>query len=326
MIAPFGTTKHGEKVEAVTITAGGITARILSWGAALNSLRLAGVDHDLTLGSDTLSDYEDWMHYHGVIIGPIANRIRAGRVVIDGMSYELERNQSGRITLHSGSSGTHRRIWQITDHGPAHVTLTCTLGDGDAGLPGHRVITARYSVTTPATLTLEITATTDAATLMNFAHHGYWTCDGTAPFDGHRLWVAADTYLPIDADTCPTGEIAPVDGSPFDFRTPREIAVDLPFLDHNFCLSDQQVDPRPVARLTGRSGTCLTVETDQPGLQIYNGDGAQAPGSDPHAAIAIEPQGWPDAPAHRHFPRIRVTPDAPYRQVTRYLFSRNATE
>lgn len=320
MIRDFGTTSNGHPVCQVTIGAGGLRVRLLTLGAILQEVRLADIDHSLTLGSERLADYETTMPFHGPLIGPVANRISNARVRLDGMTYELERNQNGRIHLHSGADATQHRIWDITETREDSVTFTTTLPDGLCGLPGRRHITARFQVTAPASLTLEITGTTDAKTLMNFANHSYWNLDGTDTYDGHRLWIDADAYLPTDADICPTGEIATVAGTDMDFRTPRALSAGSPALDTNFCLSDGIMPLRDVLHLAGQSGIGMTLATTCPGLQVYDGRAARRPGRAFHEGLAIEAQHWPDAPNNRAFPGITVTPDAPYRQVTRWSF------
>ena len=318
-MTPFGTAATGETVHAITISGGALTATVLTWGAILQDLRHARLDRSLTLGSDRLSDYEGDMVHHGALIGPVANRISTGRVRIGGMMYELERNQDGRIHLHSGSQATHRRLWQVEDHGPSHVTLSCALPDGICGLPGNRRITATWRVQ-DETLALDITGTTDATTLMNCANHSFWNMDGTPTWDGHTLWIAADHYLPTDADVCPTGEIAPVDGTAMDFRTARRIDPARDAFDHNFCLSRAPSPLRDVLKLTGTSGVAMTVATDQSGLQLFDNRKAARPGRQFYEGLAIEAQAWPDAPNHPGFPDITVTPGAPYRQQTEFRF------
>ncbi len=315
----FGTASTGEDVQATTLSDGALTVTLLTWGAIVQDVRLAGVDRSLTLGSDNIADYEGDMRHHGSLIGPIVNRISTARVRIDGMMYELERNQDGRVHLHSGAQATHRRLWQVAEHSNSHAVLTCTLMDGEAGLPGHREVTATFRVA-DQTLHLGITATSDALTLMNFANHSYWNFDGTPQWDGHRLQVHADRYLPGNDDLCPTGDIAEVTSTHMDFRTPRAIAPNAPWLDNNFCLSDARAPLREVLTLTGASGVGMTVATDQPGIQVYDGREAIRPSKTSHEGLAIEAQGWPDAPTHRGFPSIAVTPEVPYTQTTTYRF------
>lgn len=321
-VTPFGVTARGETVHALTLAHGDLQVKLLTWGAVVQDVRLAGIDRSLTLGSDNLADYEGEMRHHGSLIGPIVNRISNGRVLIDGLMYELERNQDERIHLHSGAQATHLRVWEVADYGPKHAVLTCDLADGGCGLPGKRRITALFDVETANTLTLEIDGVTDEPTLMNFANHSYWNFDGTPTWAGHSLQIDAENYLPGTPDCTPTGEIVPTAGSPLDFTSPREIAPNAPPLDNNFCLSEGRVAVRDVLTLTGRSGVGMTVATDQPGIQVYDGRGAIRPGGSPYEGLAIEAQFWPDAPNWPSFPSIRVTPDVPYRQKTQYRFFR----
>lgn len=316
----FGTASTGQDVQKITLSAGDLSIALLDWGAIVQDVRLAGIDHSLTLGSDNLSDYEGALCHYGSLIGPVANRISTGRVLIDGMMHELERNQDGRIHLHSGAKATHRRLWEVVSQDVSTATLRCRLMDGECGLPGNRVITATFALSLPATLTLTIDGVTDAPTLMNLANHSYWNLDGSATWEGHRLRIAGDAYLPTTADHCPSGDVVSVTGTPMDFRALRPFAPKDPPLDHNFCLSEGIVPMREVLTLTGQSGVCLTLATNQPGVQIYDGRSPSRPGRGPYEGLAIEAQGWPDAPTHGHFPSIRVTPEKPYHQITQFRF------
>ena len=318
----FGTTKHGENVTKVTITAGEISVDIVTFGAMVQSVRLSGVPHSLALGSDDLGDYETTMGYFGTIVGPIANRISTARVRLDGMMYELERNENGMVHLHSGSEGVHQRVWQITAQGDDYATLSLTLADGAAGLPGARDIRVTYQVSAPATLTMTIDGTTDTTTCMNFASHIYWNLDGTDTWAGHHLKIAAAHYLPVDDRTCPTGEVAAVADTPMDFRAGIVPEPGKPALDHNFCLSDVTTDLRDVLWLTGTSGLQMVLATTEAGLQIHDASGSHRPGKPPYEGIVIEPQGWPDAPNHRGFPSIKVTPERPYQQISQWRFDK----
>jgi len=318
----FGTTHDGRVVHQVTIGAGDLSATLLTWGAVVQEVRLAGVTHSLTLGSDTLADYLGPMRHHGALIGPIANRIRTARARIDGMVYELERNQDERIHLHSGDQGTHRQIWQVDECGADSVTLSLDLPDGMCGLPGNRRITARFGIEAPATLRMDLTGTTDATTLMNFANHSFWNLDGTADFAGHRLWIDARHYLPTDADDCPTGEIAETAETAYDFTTARAIGPRRPALDTNFCIARTSRPLQDVLRLTGKSGVSMTLGTTSPGVQVYDARHAQRPGKGPYEGLAIEPQYWPDAPDNPHFPSIKVTAGTGFAQTTTWRFAR----
>ncbi|MDG1867221.1 MAG: galactose mutarotase [Yoonia sp.] len=303
----------------VTISAGDLTVTVLTWGAAVRAVHLRDVAHNLTCTPDDPADYLTDCPYHGTLIGPIANRISNARVKIGGMMHELERNQDGLIHLHSGKGGTHLQDWSIIDQSAETVTLALRLPDGMCGLPGNRMIHAAYRVTAPATLTLTIDGTTDDPTIMNFANHSYWNLDGGTTWDSHILQIDADSYLPINADGTPTGDVVPVDDTAFDFRAGgRALSTQTDVFDNNLCLSKVRMAQRDVATLTGRNGLRMTMATTEPGLQIY--DGRDVP--NPRHGIAIEAQGWPDAPNHRGFPSIKVTPDAPYQQTTSWKFNR----
>lgn len=321
MMTDFGKLSDGRQVHKVTISSDTLSVTLLTLGATVQDVRLAGTDRSLTLGSERVSDYENGMQHHGSLIGPVVNRISTANVRLDGMMYELERNQDGRIHLHSGSEGTHLQLWELIESDATSATFAIDLADGTCGLPGNRRVTACYRVTGEASLTLDITGTTDATTLMNFANHSYWNLDGTATYDGHILWIAADAYLPGTPDFTPTGEVVEVDGTDMDFRSPREVKAGIPAFDNNFCLSGASAPLRDVLRLTGRSGLSMTLATTCPGVQVYDARNARRPGRGAYEGLAIEAQHWPDAPNHRHFPSIKTTPDAPYRQTTRWTFA-----
>lgn len=316
----FGTTSDGRAVQKITLACGDLTVSVLTWGAVLQSVRLAGVAHDLTLGSDRLADYEGDMRFHGAIMAPVANRIGGARAVIGGREVHFEANQAGHC-LHSGSTAAHLQVWELVEATDTTATLGLSLSDGLGGFPGNRRVEARFSLTDTA-LRLEIHATTDAETLWNATSHGYWTLDGGAEWTGHSLQITADHWLPTDADDRPTGEIAPVQGSAMDFRQPRTPSPGTPPLDHCFCLSQAQTAMRDVLVLQGRSGLRMTVATTEPGVQVYDGRAARRPGHGAYEAIAIETQGWSDAPSYPAFPPITLRPGTPSVQITEWRFAR----
>jgi aldose 1-epimerase len=320
-ITEFGRTSDGRGVDRITLAKGDLTVSLLTWGAVLHSVRLAGVAHDLTLGSDRMADYEGDMRFHGVVIAPVANRIGNARAKIGGREVQLEANQAGHC-LHSGSTGAYAQIWEVVRVTEDSATLGLSLPDGLGGFPGNRRVEARYALTDRATLRLELYATTDAETLWNATSHGYWTMDGAETWTGHSLQIAADHWLPTDANDRPTGEIAPVAGSPMDFRTLRAPQPGTPPLDHCFCLSDGPRPLRDVVVLQGASGLRLTVASTEPGVQIYDGRDARRPGRGIYEAIAIETQGWSDAPSYPDFPPITLRPGMPARQITEWRFDR----
>lgn len=318
-IAPFGTTAVGRSVDKITLSNGDLTVCLLTWGAVVHSVRLAGVAHNLTLGSDRLADYEGDMRFHGAIIAPVANRIGHARATIGGREHRFEANQAGHC-LHSGATGAHLQVWDIVSASESAATLALTFADGLGGFPGNRRVEARFSLTDRATLRLELHATTDAETLWNATSHGYWTMDGGPDWTGHSLQIKADHYLPTDETDRPTGEIRPVEGSAMDFRHLRQPAHGTPPIDHCFCLSDGPRPLRDVVLLKGQSGLTMTVATTEPGVQIYDGRAARRPGHGLYEAFAIETQGWSDAPSYPDFPPVTLRPDHPSRQITEWRF------
>jgi aldose 1-epimerase len=318
-VEDFGVTQAGVQVHRVTLTGGAMRVAVLTFGAAVQSVQMEGVGHDLTLGSDRLSDYEAHYGYHGTIVGPVANRLAQARAVIGGQAFQFAGNEASGHLLHGGPQGTQARVWQLEDMQADRVTLGLTL-QGD-GFPGTRCLRAVYAIVGDSGLQLDLTAATDAPTLMNLAQHGYWNLDGTATWDGHWLQVAADAYLPTGETSIPTGEVRSVEGTAFDFRKKRQIRIGAPFIDNNFCLSRQPAPLRDVVWLTGQSGLRLTFATTEPGVQVFNGPQGWR-GDKPHGGIAIEAQGWPDAPNQPGFPSVELAPGQTYSQTTQWRFDR----
>lgn len=326
-IEEFGRMPDGRRVERVTLRGAGLSAQVLTHGARVQDLRLEGVAHPLVLGSDRLDPYLGEMLNFGSIVGRFANRIGGAGFAIDGQPHHLDRNFRGRHTLHGGSDGTAAHLWRIEDLAEASVRLACALDDGHMGFPGNLRVTAEIALRDPCALQIDIAATADAATPCSFAHHGYFALDGGGgDVTRDQLWIAAEHYLPVDADLIPDGPPRAVAGTPFDFRTPREIGTH--GYDHNFCLSATAVPLRPVARLESvATGLTLTVETDQPGLQVY--DAAHLAGLEglggrrygPKSGLALETQNWPDAPNRPDFPPCLLRPGEIYRHRVRYAFA-----
>jgi aldose 1-epimerase len=319
----FGKTAAGEDVHKIILSAGDLTVSLLTLGAIVQDVRLAGVGYSLTLGSETVADYQGRMRHHGSLIGPMVNRLSRASAPIGGKVHRFEANQDGRHTLHSGAAGTHLKVWTLDDLGKNHASLGLVLPDGEGGFPGHRRVVARFTLAAPAMLTLTVRVTTDAPTLVNFANHSYWNLDGSRCWDGHQLRVAADRYLPTTDAFVPTGEIADVAGTPMDLRDMRPISVGNPLFDNNFCLSETPQPLRDVLWLRGRSGVNMTVATTRTGIQVYDGRDAVRPGRAVHEGLAIEAQDWPDAPNHRGFPSVELHPDDTYQSVTRWRFARD---
>ena len=320
----FGHLPDGREVQALTLTGGGLTARVLTLGAIVQDLRLDGVDHPLVLGFDSLAPYLGAGRYVGALVGRFANRIGGARFVLDGREYRTDPNFMGRHTLHGGTDGTHAQLWRIAARRPDAVLLVLDLPDGQMGFPGNLRIEARISLAARA-LRLSLQAETDAPTPCSLSHHGFFNLDGGGDIRGHRLEIAASQYLPVDAERIPTGQVTPVAGTAFDFRQPRLIGPG--GYDHNFCLSDGPRPLRDIARLTGCHGIAMTVSTTACGLQFYDGagmrelDGRDGRRYGPFAGLALETQAWPDAPNRPHFPDPILRPGQLWATETHYRFA-----
>lgn len=320
-ISPFGVTAGGDPVQRITIGRDGLCVSVLTWGAVLQGVWLEGATRSLTLGSERLSDYEGGMRYHGSLIGPVVNRFTDARTPFGGRVLRFEANQDNRHCLHSGSAGTHLKVWRLTEATEDSVRMELDLPDGEGGFPGNRRVTAAFQVD-GVSLHLRVHVTTDQPTLVNFANHSYWNLDGTPTWAGHRLWVDAPFYLPTTPDFTPTGEMRPVEQDGMDFQKTRRIDPGTNSFDNCFCLSDEPGPLREALRLNGQSGIGMVVSTTEPGIQVYDGRNAFRPGRGPYEGLAIEAQGWPDAPNHTGFPSILLEPDGDYRQHTVWRFTR----
>lgn len=246
----------------------------------------------------------------GRTIGRYANRIARGSFVLDGTTFELATNE-GRNTLHGGTDGFSKRAWQVAGQSDASVTFALLSPDGDRGFPGSLACSVRYSWSDEHALRLDYTATTDKPTVVNFTNHVYFNLSGDSsrPISQYQLQLAASAYTPVDAESIPTGEIAPVDATR-DFRAAR--AVGTSAFDCNFAIDDWDGSLRHAATLSDpESGRLIVVETTQPGVQLFTGK----PG-----AIALETQHFSDAPHHPNFPSTVLRPGETFSSSTIYRF------
>lgn len=330
----FGTAAGGESVYRLRLTGGGLTANIMTWGATLQDLRLEGHDAPLVLGFDRFDHYPAYSPFFGATPGRFANRIANGQFTIDGVKHQTNRNFLDKHTLHGGAEGIGKRNWQIADLGTSHVILTITDPDGAMGFPGTCQHICTYTLKHDGTLQIVFTTRTDATTIASLAHHSYFSLDDGGDCRDTVLQIDANHYLPVNEELIPTGEIRPVDGSPFDFRNPKRIGTGLTgdlIYDHNFCLADARRGLRQVASAqSSRSGIELTVATTEPGLQFYAGHKVDTPVSgltgqpySSYAGFCLETQIWPDAPNHETFPNAVLRPGEESRQVTEYRFTKN---
>lgn len=342
-----GTLADGTPVEAVTLTArNGVAARILSYGATLQTLSAPDRDGrvaDVLLGYDDARDYAEHPNFFGVTVGRYANRIGGGRFALDGKTYQLPLNDKVN-SLHGGTRGFDKQPWRIVAVKDGSVTLALTSADGDQGYPGKLDVTVTYALSDDGALTITFDAKTDKPTVVNMTNHAIFNLAGEgSPMGamGHRLTIPAKAITPVDANLIPTGELRPVAGTVFDFRSGRTVADGLrdgrdPQIvmgrgyDHNFALDKgTTATPGLAARLEDpASGRVLEVSTTEPGVQFYTGnflDGTYI-GKAKHVyrmgdGIALEPQKFPDSPNKPAFASPRVDPGKPYRHVMIYKLS-----
>ncbi len=325
MISEFGILPDGKTVKAVTIENGPLYAIILTHGASLQTLHMKPYPFSLVLGFPDLAGYLE-NPWFGAMVGRVANRIANGRFELDGKTYEIDRNERGKQTLHGGSRSIALRNWEIVATTRNSVTLTITDKSEDNGFPGNCTIECTYRIEGQS-LVIETSATADSRTVCNIAHHSYFNLSGDKEILDHEFQVAADRYLPTDENQIPTGVLEPVKGSPFDFRELRRIGrPTAEALDHNFCLNN---GASYACRLhSPASGISLEIETTQPGLQVFTANGISTtwPGHRGEAygsfcGIAIEPQHWPDAPNQPNFPDITLNPGETYHEKSVFSFS-----
>jgi len=342
-----GQLADGTPVEAVVLSnAGGVSARVLSYGATLQSLTAPdreGVPEDITLGYDDVADYQAKPNYFGVTVGRYANRIGGGTFSLDGQAYQLTQNDDAN-SLHGGVEGFDKRVWRIVsvESGPvAKVVMALTSPAGDQGYPGNLDTTVTYTLDDAGDLGILFEAQSDAPTIVNMTNHALFNLHGPNAQEGamdHWLMLPAGRYTPVDAALIPTGELAPVAGSVFDFREPRLIDQGLRDgtneqivighgYDHNWALDKgQTAQPELAARLVDpSSGRVLDVLSTEPGLQFYSGnflDGTVMGKNNTvyrmGDGIALEPQKFPDTPNQPAFGSASVEPGQPYRHQMIY--------
>lgn len=337
----FGTTPDGQEVFLYRLDNGrGLTVNAMSLGATLTAVEFpdrSGHRENVTLYLETLNDYLKGHPCFGSVCGRYANRIAKGRFELDGTVYQLATN-NGPNHLHGGRIGFHQRIWQ---HEPAQgdgfvgVKFTYVSPDGEENYPGTLVATVVYRLTADNRLETEYTATTDKPTVVNLTNHAYWNLAGAGVGTvlDHILQINADYYLPVDDTLIPLGHLAPVEGTPFDFRQPKPIGRDIEKTnggyDHCFALNK----PKPgelsfCARLEDpKTGRVMEVFTTQPGVQVYTANGlngrlgARGRTYPKFGTVCLETQHFPDSPNRPNFPSTVLRPGETYRELTIHHFS-----
>jgi aldose 1-epimerase len=342
--APFGKMPTGETVELYTLkNTEGTTIKITPFGGVVTSIIVpdrSGKMGDVVLGFDELAGYSPKVPYFGAIIGRYGNRIAKGAFVLDGQSYALETN-NGSNHLHGGVKGFDKVLWKAApiDAGIPSLTLSYLSKDMEAGYPGNLTATVTYTLTEDNQLLIDYMATTDKKTIVNLTNHTYFNLAGGGDILGHELQINADRYTPVDAGLIPMGELAPVENTPFDFRTPTAIGARIGMddeqlkngngYDHNWVLNGPMGTLRKVASLyEPGSGRMVEVLTTEPGLQFYSGnflDGTLAgKGGKTYgfrSGLCLETQHFPDSPNEPAFPTTVLDPGDTYKSQTVYRFS-----
>ena len=305
----------GKDAEATVVTIqneNGMKASFCSTGGRLMSLEVPARDgsfKNVVWGcADAASCAED-KDYRQPIVGRYGNRIAKGRFDLDGYTWQLSVNE-GENHLHGGVSGFDKKEWTLTKLSDCSLMMTRVSPDGEEGYPGTLEITVLCTLTSQNELVLQYAAVTDAPTVLNPTLHAWFNLhgDGEGLTTTHILKINADYYTPVDAELIPTGEIAQVDGTAFDFRAGKPVT---PEFDHNFVLRGAPHEPA-LELCEPATGIVLKVYTDQPGLQMFSGK--------PDCGLVLETQHFPDSPNHPDFPSTVLRPGETYTQNTIYRF------
>jgi aldose 1-epimerase len=343
----WGQTADGRAIDRYTLTnAAGAEIDIITWGAIITRIVVpdrAGKKDDVALGFDTLAGYLGQHPYFGAIVGRYGNRIAKGRFTLNGKTYTLAVN-NGPNSLHGGLKGFDKQVWQARPLASADgqaLELTYISKDGEEGYPGTLQTKVIYTLTPASVLRIQYEATTDKDTVLNITNHSYFNLAGQANGDilRHQMLIDADKFTPVDATLIPTGEIRPVEGTPFDFRkaTPIGARIDAKDqqiasgggYDHNFVLNGQAGTLRRAARVVEpTSGRVLEVFTTEPGVQFYTGNfldgslkGKGGRAYPRRSGFCLETQHFPDSPNHPEFPSTVLRAGNTYRSTTEFRFS-----
>ena len=347
----FGRLADGREARLFKLENGrGLVAEVTDFGGIIVRLLVpdrAGRAADVVLGVDSAGEFEAKAAGFNSVIGRYANRIAGGRFTLDGKTYQLETNSSSGgvpVHIHGGRQGFNRRLWTATPtarEGLPAVRLSLTSPDGDQGYPGNLQVEVLYSVTADGALRLDYTATTDRPTPLNLTNHAYFNLKGEGEDDilDHELTLRAARYTPVTPALIPTGELAPVAGTPFDFTRPRligeRIAADHPQMaigrgyDHNFVL-DHRGDAPGLAALVHEpaSGRVLEVLTTEPGVQLFTANhfagrlaGKSGRAYPRYGGFCLETQHYPDSPNQAAFPSTILRPGQTFRSTTLFRFS-----
>jgi len=342
----YGITQEGQEVDRYTLSnAAGMQVEIITYGGIITSMKVpnaAGGLNDVVLGYDSLSDYEKGSPYFGALIGRYGNRIADGSFTLDDQTYTLVQND-GKNHLHGGTKGFDKVVWsadsKIEDN-KAVLQLHYLSQDMEEGYPGNLHTEVVYTLTNDNMLEVAYKATTDKKTVVNLTQHAYFNLSGAKDILDHELRLQAPRYLPIDETLIPTGEIASVEGTPFDFTSFKTIGRDIETeslqlerglgYDHCWVLDNPNKELQTAALLKeASSGIQMEVRTDQPAIQFYSGNFLD--GTNPmkqsdsfynyRSGLCLETQHYPNAPNEASFPSTVLSPGEVYSTKTQFLFS-----
>lgn len=343
----FETTYQGKQISLFTLeTEKGIKMQVSNFGGRIISLWIPdkqGYYEDVVMGYPSIEDYihPKGERFLGPVVGRYANRIANGTFELDGVKYTLPINNNGQ-TLHGGLNGLDMVVWNVDEVTKNQIKLSYLSPDGDEGFPGNLTLKMIYTLTANNELKIEYEAVTDKPTVVNLSHHGIFNLkgQGNGTILGHDLVINASNITPVDSVLIPTGQLMPVDNTPFDFRVAHAIGERIGAdhlqlkhgggYDHNWAI-DRKTDSEIefIASLyEPSSGRFMEVFSDQPGVQFYSGNffdgkvnGKYGKALNYREGIALETQFFPDSPNQPNFPSTRLNPDMVYKQTCIYKFS-----
>lgn len=345
--ADFETTVDGKPVALYTLKGGNVTLQVTNFGGRVATIFTPDKDGnmvDVVLGRANINDYVNYPgeRFLGACVGPVANRIGNASFEIDGVTYDVPKNDHAVNTLHGGFKGLDLVVWDVVASDESSVTLHYLHKDMEEGYPGNLDITMKYTVTEDSEFRIDYLATTDKKTHCNISNHPFFNLSGEGNGDvlDYDMTINADAFIPIDELSIPTGEIRPVEGTPFDFRQVHKIGERInqegdeqlknaKGYDHNWCINQSESGLNYACSVYNpANGIFLEVLTDQPGMQFYSGNFFDGSGTGKYgkplnfrASIALETQCYPDTPNQPSFPSTILEPGQEYHQTCVYRFS-----
>lgn len=344
--AEFGGTIDDKEVSLYTISnENGMHAQLTNYGARVASLMVPdqeGNSVDVVIGMSTVEDYRNSTEaYFGATIGRYGNRLAKGKFTLNGQEYSVPLN-NGENALHGGKKGFQDVVWDVDSVDDNSIVFSYLSPDMEEGFPGNLDVKVRYTLTNDNELKIDYEATTDKATVINLTNHAFFNLNGEGSGDilNHRLQIYADRFVPVNENLIPTGELIPVEGTPFDFQEPKTIGQDIEAenqqleygggYDHTFVLSGKKASSMTHAATAwgNRTGIVMDVYTEEPGMQLYTGNAMEGKNEmktgsmdDFRTAFCLETQHFPDSPNQPDFPSTVLEPGDTYSTSTIYKFS-----